>query len=124
VSGVTLRDELLDLEEKGWQALSSGRGAEFYDAFMTDDAVMVLPFAVLDRSATVAAMRDAPPWSTHHLEDVRVVELGDSGATLIYRATAQREDQPEYRALMSTTYVRQDDEWLVAMHQQTPVSKD
>jgi ketosteroid isomerase-like protein len=118
---VTLHDELLDLEEKGWQALSSGRGAEFYDAFMTDDAVMVLPFAVLDRAGTVAAMRDAPPWSTHTLEDVRVVALGESGAAIVYKATAQREGQPVYRALMSTTYVRQDDEWLVAIHQQTPL---
>ena len=40
---------------------------------------------------------------------------------VVYTATAQREDQPEYHAIMSTTYVLSDDEWLIAFHQQTPL---
>ena len=118
----SLQVELTTLEERGWQALSEGTGAEFYDAFLTDDAIMILPFAVLDRTAAIAAMRDAPPWSAYSLSDVLVVRLGEAAAMLVYRATAQREGQPEYRALMSTTYERIEDEWLVKLHQQTPLS--
>ena len=117
----SLQVELTTLEERGWQALSEGTGAEFYDAFLTDDALMVLPIGVLDRSAAVAAMRDAPPWTTYALSDVQVVSLGDKTAMLVYKMTAQREGQPEYRALMSTTYERIEDEWLVKLHQQTPI---
>jgi hypothetical protein len=117
----SLQVELTTLEERGWQALSEGTGAEFYDAFLTDDALMVLPFAVLDRHSAIAAMRDAPPWTSYSLSDVQVVRLGDAAAMLVYRATAQREGEPEYRALMSTTYVRIEDEWLVKLHQQTPL---
>ena len=82
---------------------------------------MVLPFAVLNREATVASMREAPPWSRYELADEQVIALSNEAATLLYRATAQRQGQPEYRALMSTTYVRVNGEWLVKLHQQTPL---
>ena len=118
----SLQVELTTLEERGWQALSEGSGAEFYDAFLTDDAIMVLPIGMLDCSGAVAAMRDAPPWTSYALSDVQVVTLGEAAAMLVYRATAQRAGQPEYRALMSTTYERIEDEWLVKLHQQTPLA--
>jgi hypothetical protein len=53
------------------------------DAFLTDDAIMVLPIGVLDRSAAIAAMRDAPPWTAYDLSDVQVVSLGDKAAMLL-----------------------------------------
>src|SRR5690606_39772911 len=101
-------NELVDLEYKGWQALSGDNGSEFYDAFMADEALMVLPVGVLDRDACVEAIAATPPWSRHELSDVRVIVLDEDSATVVYRATAQREGQPEYRAIMSTTYVRRD----------------
>jgi hypothetical protein len=113
--------ELIDLEHKGWHALSGDAGAEFYDAFLTDDAVMVVPVGVLERDACIAAFEAAAPWSRFELSDMRVLPLGEDGAIVTYRATAEREGHPEYTALVSTTYVRQDGEWLIAFHQQTPV---
>ena len=118
----SLQVELTTLEERGWQALSEGTGAEFYDAFLTDDAIMVFPFGVLDRAAAIDAMRDASPWTGYALSDVQVVRLGEAAAMLVYRATAQREGQAEYRALMSTTFEHVEDEWLVKLHQQTPLA--
>jgi len=118
----SLQVELTTLEERGWQALSEGSGAEFYDAFLTDDAIMVFPFGVLDRAAAIDAMRDALPWTGYALSDVQVMRVGTGAAMLVYKATAQREGQPEYRALMSTTYERIEDEWLVKLHQQTPLA--
>jgi hypothetical protein len=116
--------ELTDLEHKGWQALSGDAGAEFYDAFLTDDAIMVVPVGVMDRDACIAAFAAAAPWSRFELADMRVLPLGEEAATVVYRATAQREGHPEYTALMSTSYVRRDGEWLIAFHQQTPVGGD
>ena len=113
--------ELADLEHKAWQALSGDNGAEFFDAFMADEAMMALPVGVLDRDACVEAIAAAPPWSRFELSDMQVVVLSDDSATVLYTATAQREGQPEYRAVMSTTYVRRDGEWLIAFHQQTPL---
>lgn len=116
-----MEQDLLELEQQGWQALSSGRGAEFYDAFMTDEAVMALPFGVLERDDCVEAIRQADPWATFEIRDARVVPLNEDAAIVVYIAAAQREANPEYVALMSTTYVRRDGEWLIALHQQTPL---
>lgn len=114
--------ELVDLEEKGWHALVSGRGAEFYDAFLADEAVMALPIGILDRDACVEAIAQAEPWASFELTDVRVIVLGQESVVVAYQAKAQREGQPEYNAVMSTTYVRDDGEWLIAFHQQTPIA--
>ena len=114
-------DEQVELEHKGWQALSGENGAEFYDAFLADEAMMVLPFGILDRDACVEAIAAAPPWLSFDLSDMRVVVLSDDSAMVVYKARAQREGLPEYRAVMNTTYVRRDGEWLIAFHQQTPL---
>ena len=119
---VSMDTELLvDLEHKGWQALSGDNGAEFYDAFLADEAMMVLPMGILERDACIEAIASAPPWKWFELTDVRVVVLTEESAIVAYTARAQREGQPEYAALMSTTYVLTDDEWLIALHQQTPL---
>jgi hypothetical protein len=48
------------------------------------------------------------------------VALGDDAAVVGYRGTATRDDQP-YTALFNSTYVREDGDWKLAVHQQTPV---
>lgn len=114
-------ETLVELEEAGWKALSDGTGAQFYDAFLADEAMMALPFGILERDVCVEAIAAAPAWATYELSDMRVVVLSDESAMVVYTAQAQREGQPEYRAVMSTTYVWREDEWLIAFHQQTPL---
>ncbi len=111
---------LLELEDQGWTALSSGNGAEFYDEHLADDARMVFPFGVMTRADSVEAMRAAPPWSRYQIQDPTVVQLTPESAVLTYRAIAQRDGQPEYRAWMSSVYVLRDGRWKMALHQQTP----
>ncbi|MGA7672037.1 MAG: nuclear transport factor 2 family protein [Nitrolancea sp.] len=116
-----IEQQLLELEDRGWTALSSGRGADFYDEHLTDDARMVFPFGVMDRTGSIEAMRAAPPWSKYLIEEPTVTVLTTESAVLTYRATAQREGQPEYRAWMSSIYVRRGGQWKLAVHQQTPL---
>ena len=119
-----LEATLLALETEGWEALSSERGADFYEAALTEDALMVVPGMVLSRDEALAGIREAPPWSGFGIEDPRVVPLGAEAAALTYRVTAQRSGQPPYTALMTTTFVRSGPSWKVALHQQTPVPGD
>ncbi len=111
---------LVEMEEHGWRALSDGRGADFYDRCLTDDARMVFSFGVLDRERSIESMRQAPPWSTFEIQNPQLVNLTDESAALIYEVTAQRAGQAPYAAWMTTVYVRQGSEWKVALHQQTP----
>ena len=115
-----LLETLSGLEEEGWKALSEGRAAEFYEREMVEEAVMVLPMpVVLDKAGAVAAMSQAPPWASFSIEEPRLLRLGPDSASLVYRATAQREGSPRYRALMTSTYVRRSGAWKLALHQQT-----
>ncbi len=111
---------LLELEDQGWAALSSGKGAGFYEEHLAEDARMVFPFGVMTRAGSVEAMRVAPPWSRYRIEDPTVAQLTPGSALLTYRAIAQRDGQQEYRAWMSSVYVLRDGRWKMAFHQQTP----
>ncbi len=112
---------LLDMEERGWRALSDGTGADFYERCLTDDAIMVFSFGVLDRGGSIEAMRQAPRWSTFEIQHPNLVYLTDESSALVYQVTAKRSGQAAYRAWMTTVYVRQDGDWKVALHQQTPL---
>jgi hypothetical protein len=112
--------ELLDLEEAGWQALSSDRGASFYRDNMADDGLMVFPGTLMNKAEALAAITSAKPWAAHQLSDITVVELGADAALIAYRATARREGAEEYRAMMTSVYVRRAGRWLLALHQQSP----
>jgi hypothetical protein len=118
---MAIEDELLTLEDQGWHALSSDQGADFYDELMSDDAVMLLPFGALDRAACLEAISSAPPGSAYSISDARVWRLSDDSGVVVYTAAARRDGQPEYRALMSSSYIRRDGAWKLVIHQQTPL---
>jgi hypothetical protein len=111
------------LERDGWQALSTSADVArgFYDAVLAEDVLMLLPGGlVLDDREQVLATMSGPPWTHHELHDVRALGLSDDCVVVTYRVHAEREGAP-YDALMSSTYVRRDGAWRLALHQQTPL---
>ena len=116
-------DELLDLERAAWEALSSGgdAAATFYERVLAREVLMLFPGGMVidDRRAVIDSMR-GEPWSSYQLSDERVVELSDDCAVVAYRGHATRRDT-EYSALFTSTFVREDGQWRLAVHQQTPV---
>jgi hypothetical protein len=118
--GGRLDQTLVSLEEQGWQALAQGTGAEFYERNLTADALMVFSFGLLTREQSVEAIKAAPPWATFRIEDPRVIALTDDSALLTYRCTAQRAGQDAYSAFVTTVFVRREESWKTAFHQQTP----
>ena len=115
--------ELADLEEQGWQALSStgAAAAEFYRHVLDETASMLLPGGLLldDREAIITSM-SAQPWSSYQLRGLRVFQPTPDTGIVIYEANARREGTSPYSALVSSLYVRRPDGWKLAMHQQTP----
>jgi hypothetical protein len=53
------------------------------------------------------------------LEDVRTFRPAPDTAVVTYGVVAARDGQ-QYSALMSSLYVRREDGWKLAFHQQTP----
>lgn len=112
-------DELEQLERDGWQALSGPDGAEFYEAVMLDDGVMVFPGMVMDKASALDAMRSVTPWTTFDLTDLRVIRPGPDSGVVTYRASAVR-DGRQYEAWVSSVYVRHEGAWKLILHQQSP----
>lgn len=114
---------LVDLERRGWDSLCNSTGAHFYGDLMTADAVMILANgAVMDRESVVGSLAQAPPWQTYDIDDVRLVRTGSDSATLVYVGTAYREgDDPAFVGAMSSVYRRAEEEWRLALYQQTPI---
>jgi hypothetical protein len=120
---VQSHDEVLELERAGWTALSTGgeAAASFYGEVLSDEPLFVLPGGLVldDRDAIVRSMGGAP-WDRYGLAEERLVPLGAGAVAVVYRADAER-DGERYEALITSTYVRGDGPWRLAMHQQTPV---
>jgi hypothetical protein len=117
-----MKDELEHLEHEGWHSLCTGTGSEFYGRVMTTDGMMVLANGqVMTREEVVAALRDAPPWASYEISDLRRVAVGPDATALVYVGTAHREQGPSIVAAMTSSYVRVDGQWRLALYTQTPV---
>ncbi|MBI5104295.1 MAG: nuclear transport factor 2 family protein [Solirubrobacterales bacterium] len=110
-----VHDELLQIEEE----LGRGGDGDAYRRHLAEDAVVVVPGAVLDREACAAAIDASAPWDEHEIADARTRMLGDDAAVLTYRWRSRRGEQA-YAATMSSAYARRDGAWRLVLHQQTP----
>jgi hypothetical protein len=115
--------DLIELERRGWEALSTEgeAGRTFYGSLLREDAVMVFPGGLrLEGRDRILQSIGAQPWQTFQIEEPDAVSLTANAATLIYRARAQRKGSEPYAALISSTYVREG-EWKLVVHQHTPL---
>ncbi len=115
---VQIEKLLLDLEKQFWMG-----EADFYQRHLTDDSLMVFaePVGVMIKANDIKTSAVGPRWTTVSFEDVRVVELSDYAALLTYKASAGRKGNgSKYMALASSAYVKLDNSWKLAFHQQMP----
>ena len=116
------QDQVIALEEQGWEALSSdGETARvFYERVLDRSVVMILPGGLtLDDRAVIIDSMSGQPWSSYELADLRSFQPTEDTAVVTYGVVAERDSQA-YSALMSSLYVLRDGEWKLTFHQQTP----
>ncbi len=101
--------------------LAAGRGAD-YDEILHEDAVVIVPGAILDKAACVAAMDDSPGWDAFEIEDVRTLETAAT-TTIVYSFSGRR-GTTDYRATLASTYVAEDAGWRLLLHQHTPADAE
>jgi Domain of unknown function (DUF4440) len=117
-----LRQALIAVERAGWEALAAGRGVAFYQDVLLDEGLMVFPVGAFGKAEALQGIAGAPPWDRYELRDLRVIALGREAASVVYRVEAERAGYPVYRAIMSSTYVRQQGAWKLVLHTQTPTA--
>ncbi len=94
--------------------------AEQYEARLAEDALIIVPGQVLDKPGVIAVIADNSPWDEYEFADERVIEYDDT-VVVSYRFDGRRGDE-RYEALLTSVYVSFDQsEWLLALHQQTPL---
>lgn len=115
-------DELIALEDQGWQALLAGGGGvvAFYNSVLDTQITMLLPggLTITSRPAALKAM-SGTPWDWYHLTGWAVQHVTDDVAVVTYSASAHR-GETLYSALVSSLYVRRPGGWRLAFHQHTP----
>ena len=118
-----IADQLVQLEEDSWSALSSGSDASraFFERVLDDDVVMLFPGGMVmdDRDAILDSI-GGQPWKWFRIESAHTIVQSETAAILTYRATAQREGDEEYSALVSSGYRNTAGSWRLCFHQQTP----
>jgi hypothetical protein len=119
MSSDSFAQELIQVERRGWEALCSTDAVTYYQQHLAADALMAFPFGVMDREEVLRAMAAARPWASFDMENPRVIQLGPDCGVLVYAVTAQREGQETFAAVLSSTFVRRDDNWRLAFHQQS-----
>jgi hypothetical protein len=116
------KDELLELELGFWNAT---RNPDYYREHMAPDGLAVFGMGVMGKTAAIGSTSspEAGDWADVHLDDVRLLELTEVCAALVYHGSATRAGVP-YAANASSVYVRRDGEWKLALHQQSPTEPD
>ena len=99
--------------------LAAGDGST-YERHLTDNAIVIVPGAVLDKPATVAAMNQSAGWDELAMSEEQVIALGEDALALSYKFAGRR-GESEYAAFLSSVYVRSGGEWKLSLHQQTPL---
>jgi hypothetical protein len=113
------KDELIQIERRGWEALCTNDAESYYRQHMTEHALMAFPFGVMSKAEALTAMAQAAPWSRYEMADPQVIPLGPDAGVVVYSVTAQREGQDRFSAVLSSTFVRHEGEWKLAFHQQS-----
>lgn len=114
--------DILELERRGWQVLSTGNeeAKQFYAQLLREDAVMLFPGGMrIDGKQEILKSLEAQPWESFELEETELLDITAEVATLVYRVAARREGSPLYEALVSSTYVRENGAWKLVLHQQS-----
>lgn len=113
-------ERTIELEHAGWASLCDGSGSEFYGQTMTADGLMVLANGeVMSRDDVIDALRNAPPWESYSIDGLRTIEISADVNALVYTGTGRRDDGSAFVAVMTSVYVRREDDWKLALYQQT-----
>jgi hypothetical protein len=111
-----VEQELLALKDAALAATQRADGA-FYEDYLDDSAVAVVPFGVFDKKAIVAQMGSASSaFKSSSIEDVRAIVLTRESGVVTYRAVFATQS-----VFVTTVYVKKDGRWKGIFYQQTPM---
>lgn len=116
-------NELIKMERKGWEALSSSKEASqnYYNSILHQDAMMMFPGGMqVKGKENILKSISSQPWYSFEIKNTQIISVSNQVKILTYRVNAQRKGSDLYEALISSTYILVDNKWKLIFHQQTP----
>jgi hypothetical protein len=113
---------LLLLKEQALLATRNHDG-DFYNHYLDDSAVAVVPFGVFRKAAIIQQMADAAsPFRSMEVSDTQAIALTPESGIVTYRATFPAANgKPPSTAFVTTVYAKKNGEWKGVFYQQTPL---
>jgi hypothetical protein len=114
---MTIAEHLRELKAGAIRATAE-RDVAYYDGYLADDAIAVLPYGIFDKAAVLRQVAEPQPgFRASAVEDEQVSVLSGDCGLVRYVAV-----YPDRRAVVSTVFVRRDGAWRAVLYQQTPLA--
>lgn len=116
-----IKSTLLSLKEQALEATKNA-DAKFYEGYLSDNAVAIVPIGVFNKKAIVEQMGDKnSPFKSSKIEDTKAMVLTPESGIVTYKATYQKKDNSDYEVFVTTVYAKINGDWKGVFYQQTPI---
>lgn len=112
------KSELMELEREFW---SNTNDPQYFADHMVDGALAVIGDEVETKERAVKSTGESnEKWTNFKMQDARVLSMGDCGAAIVYKGSADLGDR-HYEARVTSVYVMEDGRYKLALttHHQT-----
>jgi hypothetical protein len=117
----TIESELLALKDLALAATKNADG-DFYQSYLADHAMAIVPFGVFDKKAIVDQMASGhTPFRSAKVEDTRAIALTQDSGLVTYKATYEQPGKGTLEVFVTTVYAKVRGEWKGVFYQQTPL---
>ena len=115
---------LLQLKDQALEATKKA-DAGFYENYLADNAVAIVPFGVFDKKAIVQQMSSANSvFKSSKIENTKAIVLTPESGIVTYKATYEREDgQSPLEVFVTTVYAKVGGAWKGVFYQQTATGR-
>ena len=116
-----IKSILLSLKEKALEATQNA-DAKFYENYLDDNAIAIVPVGVFDKKAIVEQMGSAnSQFKSSKISDTKAIVLTPESGIVTYRATFPKEDKANHEIFVTTVYSKINGNWKGVFYQQTPI---
>lgn len=109
------KDKLMEIEKGFWH-----EGGDYYEEYISDDALFVFPGMRLNKEDGVASADKAPRWEDLTISKEKLIKVSSKAAILTYHAKGKRKGQYPYEGDITTVYRMEKGEPKMVFHQHTP----
>jgi len=114
---------LLSLKEQALEA-TKNRDAVFYEKYLDDNAVAIVPMGSFDKKTIVQQMGSAnSQFKSSRIDDTKAIVLTPESGIVTYKATYEKEDKTTFEVFVTTVYAKIKGDWKGVFYQQTPIVK-